>query len=71
MKKNKEIKIPPDAVVYNIYHKAEQEALYRREVSINGSVYSVSLSSDNPKETIDYLTEKGLFILKQLNKEGK
>lgn len=63
--------IRPDAVVYNIYHKAEQEELYKREVSINGSVYSVTLSSDNPKENIDYLTNKGLFILKQLKQEGK
>jgi hypothetical protein len=70
MKKDKEIKIP-DAIVYNIYHKVEQDELYKREVSINGSVYTVTLSSDNPRENIDYLTEKGLFILKQLKQEGK
>jgi len=69
MTKNKE-EVIPDAVIYNIYHKAEHEELFKREVTINGSVHSVSLSSDNPKENIDYLSDKALFILKQL-KEGK
>lgn len=70
MNKTKQEEIP-NAVVYNIYHKVDEEEAYKREVSINGAVYSVTLSSDNPEENIEYLTEKGLFILKQLKQEGK
>ena len=66
----KEIKKTTEAVVHHIHHKDENEG-YKREVSINGSVYSVSLSSDDPEENIDFLTGKSLKILKELIKEGK
>lgn len=64
-------KTKQEAVVYNIHHLNEGDELYKREIIINGSMYSVALTSHDPKESIDYLTEKCLFILKELNKEGK
>lgn len=68
MSKKKE-KYESEAVVHHIHHT--DESGYKRELSINGSVYSVSLSTDHPKETINFLTEKALFILKELNKGGR
>jgi hypothetical protein len=65
-----ERKADSEAVVHHIHHKDHDDG-YRREVSINGSIYSISMSSDDPKENIDYLTNKGLFIIKQLKQESE
>ena len=56
--------------VHHIHHKEEDES-YRREVTINGAVYSIGLGSNDPDENMDYLTSKSMEILKQLIKEGK
>ena len=36
-----------EGVVHHIHHKEESET-FRREVTINGSVYSISLGSNDP-----------------------
>ena len=56
--------------VHHIHHKDANNG-YRREVTINGSVYSISLSSDDPDENMDFLTRKAMKILKQLIRDGK
>lgn len=56
------------AVIYHVYRTTEDKD-NNREVSINGSVYSVSLISNNKDETIEYLTEKAIEILKRI-REG-
>lgn len=53
------------------YHHRDIENTFARSVSINGSVYSISLCSDDPGENMDYLTKKAMEILKQLIQEGK
>lgn len=58
--------IDPDAVVYHIHHQQNDNEGYRREISINGAVYSISLCSDYPEEDIDFLAKKSMEILKQL-----
>jgi hypothetical protein len=65
-----ERKADSEAVVHHIHHKDHDDG-YRREVSINGSIYSISMSSDDPKENIEYLSDKSMKILKELIKEGK
>lgn len=47
------------------------ESLPGREVAINGNVFSVYLSSNDDKETIDFLTKKALYILDKLKEGGK
>jgi hypothetical protein len=56
-----------EAVVHYVHHR---EADANREVTINGSVYTVSLSSNDPEENIDYLSKKAMELLNQLRKEG-
>ena len=60
---------PKETVVYHIHHSDSES--YKREVSINGSVFSVCLSTDAPDETIEYLTNKATEILKGLKEEAK
>ena len=68
---NKEKKrVIEEAIVHHIHHTPDTEG-YKREVSINGNIYSVSLNSDFPDETIDFLTKRAMEILKQLIMEGK
>ena len=59
-----------EAIVHHIHHNSDVDA-FKREVSINGNIYSVTLSSDQPEENIEFLSSKALEILKQLIKEGK
>ena len=63
MKGEKNDEIISEAVIHYVHHK---EADANREVTINGSVYSVSLSSNDPEEDIDYLTAKAIEILKEV-----
>ena len=65
-----ENKYDSEAVVHHIHHNDDNEG-YKREITINGSVYSISLSSNDPEENIEYLTGKSMEILKELIKEGK
>ena len=69
-KKTDKIIDKPDAVIYNFYYKEDQNDLFKREVNIAGLSKSVCLSSEDPEENIDILTEKALFILNKL-KEGE
>ena len=62
--------IEEEAVVHHIHHK-QGDGGYKREVTINGSVYSISLNSDDLQENTDYLTDKALNIIKQLKRAGK
>ena len=57
-------------VVHHIHHKAEDET-NGREVSINGGIFSVSLTSNDPEENIEFLTEKALYILRKLKQEAQ
>jgi len=52
-----------EAVIHHVYHTTEDKD-NNREVSINGSVYSVSLISNNKDETIE-----AIEILKRI-REG-
>jgi len=66
--KNKEYN--SEAVVHHVHYNKSSEA-FKRTVSINGAVYSISLSSDDPQENIEYISGKSMKILKELIKEGK
>lgn len=67
---NKEKRIDSEAVVHHIHHKDHDDG-YRRELNINGSIYNVSLCSNDPEENMEYLSKKSMEILKQLRKEVK
>lgn len=59
-----------EAIVHHLHHRDQNDG-YKREVSINGSIYSVCLSSDDPEENIEFLTKKSMEILKELLQEAK
>lgn len=54
------------------YHfpKTESER-YKREITIVGTVHSISLGSDDPNENIDFLTTRAINVLNQLKQEEK
>jgi hypothetical protein len=66
-KEENEQKLMHEQIVHYVHH---QEADVNREVTINGSVYTVSLSSNDPEENIEYLTKKAMELLNQAKKEG-
>jgi len=57
-------------IVHVIQHKAEEE-ISAREVTINSGTFTITLASNDRKETIDFLTKKALKILKQLKEEAR
>jgi len=58
-----------EAVVHHIHHKEPTCEGHKREVSINGTTYSISLSSDDPVEDMNFLSTKCMEMLKKLIKE--
>lgn len=64
-----EKQIDSEAVVHHIHHRSEEEIVNRRELSINGNIFSVTLTSSDPEETMEYLSKKALEILKRLKQE--
>lgn len=62
-------KYSSEAVVHHIHHKTPEETANRRELAINGSIYSVTLTSSDPGDNMEYLCKKALEILKQLKQE--
>jgi len=65
---DQELQIEKEAVIHHVYHTNEDRD-NNREVSINGSVYSISLSSNDAEETIDFLVDKALMILRELKED--
>jgi hypothetical protein len=63
-------KLDSDAVVHHIHHKAEEE-INSREVTINSGTFTVSLTSNESEENIEFLTDKALHILKYLKQEAQ
>ena len=59
-----------EGIVHHYHHKEETEG-YRREIQINGAVYSIALCSNYPDENMEYLTKKALLILQELREEHK
>jgi len=59
-----------EAVVHHIHYQKQTCEGYKREVSINGTTYSISLSSDDPVEDMNFLSTKCMEMLKKLIKEG-
>ena len=47
----------------------EAHTINHREISITGSVYSISVSSSYKEENIEYLTNIALGVLENLKKE--
>ena len=68
----KEIRIDKleGGIVHHIHHKAEED-INNREVSINSGTFTVTLASNDPKENIEFLTEKALYILEKLKQEAQ
>jgi hypothetical protein len=59
-----------EGIVHHYHHKEEPDG-YRRELQINGSVYSICLASNFPDENMEYLTKTAMKILQKLRDEGK
>jgi len=55
-----------EAVVHHVHHKEETVDEYKREVTIQGINITVSLSSNFPKENIDFLIDKALSVLSKV-----
>lgn len=61
----------PIDILHHFPGKHEKsESVSGREVAINGNTYCVYLSSNDDKETIEFLTNKALYILNKL-REGE
>lgn len=57
-------------IVHHIHHNAEEDS-NNRQVSINSGTFTVTLTSNDHEENIEFLTEKAMYILGKLKKEGE
>ena len=55
---------PTEAVIHHVYHNTSDGR--KREITINGATTNVSISSDDPKDTIKSLSSKALELFKQI-----
>ena len=57
-------------IVHHYHHHDAEDKGFNREITINGSIYSISISSNDPDENMDYLAKKSMNILKELIREN-
>jgi len=56
-------------VVYHIHHKAYDEIdEYRREITLTGSTTTINISSNDPKENIDFLAGKAKELFRNVKR---
>lgn len=55
-------------VIHHVYHRPESDDRFR-EVMLNTGMFSIALSSNDKKETLEYLSVLALRILDRLKKE--
>ena len=70
----KEAGVVKEKEINHYYHHPIKEGdnqNYRCELSITSSIFSITLGSDNEDENIDFLTEKALYILKEVGKNER
>ena len=60
-----------DGIIHHVHHQAEDTDQYRREVSISGATHNISLSSNDPKEDIEFLSAKALNLLKSIKESDR
>lgn len=68
-KKELEKEYADESIIHHIHHGMDKG--FSREISINGSVHSVTVQSCDPEENIEYLGKKALELLHKARDGGR
>lgn len=62
----KKNKTSNESVVHHVHHKEDKENEYGRVITLTGATSTVTIASNNPKETLVYISNIAVALFKQI-----